>query len=407
MLSHGGHIIYPDVERRFDRLQDALKMIIPILITISGAFILTTAVTYSYFPPSGTEEPEPINPIQEPSDPSSDPVGTAGAAFGNALIYVTIALIGGVLFVILLKKGLHRIMEIMFASVMGLASFFFSLILFPALLIQIYDNIPFSRAFFDLMDDYILFLILFMGAAFAILNFAILGLHRFRNEKLHNTLMILFGMGMGSIFGVYFDSISLIVVLLALSVYDIYAVFYGPLREMFETLGDEIDSNKEDKPFEEIKEENTIDTTNKSSSKQIDTNYIEKSNESTPLQHITELPAPPNSTEEKIVMESRFSGITLPVYMTPSISIGLGDFVFFSVLIAKAVFIGISGGFFLLKPTEGLKIYYMMLILPFIGILLGSYITFRLLEKREILPALPIPLFCGLIGFFMAILLQI
>ena len=48
----------------------------------------------------------------------------------------------------------------------------------------------------------------------------------------------------------------------------------------------------------------------------------------------------------------------------------------------------------------------MMLILPFLGIILGSYITFRLLEKREILPALPIPLVSGIIGFFLAVLLQ-
>ena len=46
-------------------------------------------------------------------------------------------------------------------------------------------------------------------------------------------------------------------------------------------------------------------------------------------------------------------------------------------------------------------------VLPAVGILIGAYTTFRLLERREILPALPIPIFCGLGGFVLAIIIGI
>ena len=100
-------------------------------------------------------------------------------------------------------------------------------------------------------------------------------------------------------------------------------------------------------------------------------------------------------------------GFTLPVYATPYITIGLGDFTFFSILIAKVTFLAIKGNFLSLPATTYGVIYWSLILLPFLGILAGCYLTFVLLQKHDILPALPLPISGGLIGLFVALLLQL
>jgi hypothetical protein len=101
------------------------------------------------------------------------------------------------------------------------------------------------------------------------------------------------------------------------------------------------------------------------------------------------------------------NGFTLPVYATPYITIGLGDFVFFSVLIAKGTYLALKGDFLTLPIVAVGSFYWSLILLPFIGLIFGSYLTFVLLQKYEILPALPLPIFCGLVGLFIGLLLQI
>jgi len=372
-------------------------MVIPIFITILGALILSATMTFTYFPPGFSPNLPDITPVPTPPDGGVEEI--AFAALLNALIYVTFALIGGVIFVYLLRQGLHRIIEIIFASIMGISAYLFGVLLIPAVLFQSLELLSIVLPVLSLTSQNYELIGNIGGLSLAIINFMILGLPRFRRyEKLHNVLMIIFGMGMGTIFGILFDTISLIVVLLALGIYDIYAVFYGPLKQMFETI--EETSEDESKIVDSLEKNNSISP--KSSEGKSHPPSSTEAAPSPPLTSISALAA----TQEKLVAEPMFGGISLPIYTTPSISIGLGDFVFFSVLISKAVFLAIHGDFFLLAPTDGNRIYIMMLILPFIGIILGTYITFRLLEKREILPALPIPLMCGIIGFFLAVLLQ-
>jgi hypothetical protein len=74
----------------------------------------------------------------------------------------------------------------------------------------------------------------------------------------------------------------------------------------------------------------------------------------------------------------------LPVYSTPLINIGLGDFAFFSMLISAAVVIG--NELATLVP----------LIAALIGLFVGAFYTFRLLKKDRALPGLPLPIFGGL-----------
>ena len=86
-------------------------------------------------------------------------------------------------------------------------------------------------------------------------------------------------------------------------------------------------------------------------------------------------------------------------------SIGLGDFVFYSALLAQATLLTAYNW-----PTTEITLFAFILhtlpiTLGFIGIILGAYITLRLLSVVELLPALPVSIFFGLIGTGTGVLL--
>ena len=64
------------------------------------------------------------------------------------------------------------------------------------------------------------------------------------------------------------------------------------------------------------------------------------------------------------------------------LQMGLGDLVFYSMLCG----------------TMFLKIGWFSYLFSLVGIMIGSFITFRLLEKKQIFPGLPIPILLGLSG---------
>ncbi|MHA2112828.1 MAG: hypothetical protein ACW98W_15225 [Candidatus Hodarchaeales archaeon] len=74
----------------------------------------------------------------------------------------------------------------------------------------------------------------------------------------------------------------------------------------------------------------------------------------------------------------------LPVYSTPLINIGLGDFAFFSMLVSAAVVVSYG----LSTPIP--------LLMAVIGLLVGAYYTFQFLKEDRALPGLPLPIFGGL-----------
>jgi presenilin-like A22 family membrane protease len=77
-------------------------------------------------------------------------------------------------------------------------------------------------------------------------------------------------------------------------------------------------------------------------------------------------------------------------YSFKDIQMGLGDLVFYSML---------SG--IMLFNFEGVVPY----IVSFVGILVGVFLTFMMLEKKGIFPGLPIPVFLGLAGGLLASLI--
>lgn len=76
------------------------------------------------------------------------------------------------------------------------------------------------------------------------------------------------------------------------------------------------------------------------------------------------------------------------------IQMGLGDLVFYSMLCAVMLLNSDFGG---IAPYIG----------SLIGVIGGSFITFRILEKRGIFPGLPVPIFLGLLGGFLGSLVML
>lgn len=379
-------------------IKDSLKMINPVALTLVIAILVTAAVTVIAFPPGqAVTQNDQINIVKAPQNPNSNPAAATGAGIANALIFVGLTLLGGLLFIILIKYGLDKLMNYILAGAFFFGSFIFSFMVFWELFIPVFSFFNLWQ-FIGTIQDYetvIAIPSLIIAAAFLV------GFTFVKNQYLHNTLMITFGVLMGTVFGIFFDSVSLIFVLVALALYDIYAVFRGPLKTMFDTL-DMKSERDEMNPAKDL----SVSASYPHSTEPSNFNYntIETTNNSHP-----ETKAEQTSIKTpRMVKNPQISrGFTLPVYATPFITIGLGDFAFFSILISKVTYLAIKGDFLILPATTNGAIYWSLILLPFIGILVGCYLTFVLLQKYEILPALPLPISCGLIGLFIAIIFQV
>ena len=142
---------------------------------------------------------------------------------------------------------------------------------------------------------------------------------------------------------------SVIILLIALSIYDIYAVFRGPLKGIIDHSRQTAEEYEKNMKF--------------------------------------------NNEEEGVVYEKVPLLPALPVYSTPLINIGLGDFAFFSMLASTVVVISSE----LTNPLP--------LVMTLLGLFLGTVLTFKFLENERALPGLPLPIFGGM-GFLILSILS-
>jgi len=301
-----------------------------------------------------TEIPD-ISPI--PENPE-DPGGIAYGAILNMLFYVALAFIGGVIVLIIIKKGLMQLLVYFFAATMGFTWFVFglfygSVVLFSVLNL-LWDFFPSSiqngiNSFFEWsiivgsQDLKVFEAISYLFAAFlGILGILSFGIQTFDKIWLRNFMMIFFGAMIGSMLAIHIGLLTAFLILVGLSVYDIYAVFRGPLKGI-------IDHSRQ--TAEEYEENMKVD-----------------------------------NEEEEVLYEKIPLLPALPVYSTPLINIGLGDFAFFSMLASTVVVISSE----LMNPIP--------LVMTLLGLFLGTVLTFKFLENERALPGLPLPIFGGM-GF--------
>ncbi|MFW9780250.1 MAG: hypothetical protein ACFFE8_15490 [Candidatus Heimdallarchaeota archaeon] len=325
--------------------------ILPIIAVILLAIVFSV-MTLNFY--QGIQQAPPdISPIPENPD---DPVGgIAQGALLNMLFYVGVAFLGGILVLIIIRKGLVQLLVYFFAAMMGFSWFVFGLfygyvVLFEGLdLIWLWLPTAIQAGINDFLAWKILvgtqeiFVIEMLMYVFALilglLGMVSFGIQTFDRIWVRNGMMVFFGAMLGSMLAIHLGLLTVFLILIGLAIYDIYAVFRGPLKGI-------IDHGRQ--TAAEVEEQMQF----------LEENGIRY--EKVPL-----LPA-------------------LPVYSTPLINIGLGDFAFFSMLASAVVVI-----------SSGLANFFPLLA-TLVGLFVGAYYTFKFLEEERALPGLPLPIFGGM-----------
>ena len=242
---------------------------------------------------------QPLPPVEV--TPFSE--NTPSAPLGNAFYFVILIGLSATIFYVLLKKKSNKIIFALIAVALTTASLLLSLVYLSAIFAYAPDLnflvIPLS----------ILVTIVFDLAIFKL------------GSKTRNIAVVLLGGGLGVFFSAAIPFFSAVLILVFLAVYDVFAVYYGPVGKIAHSGLDQL------------------------------------------------------------------QGLS---YSFKDIQMGLGDLVFYSMLTGS-----------ILLNYNSLLPYVASLI----GILLGSFITLIMLEKKGIFPGLPFPVILGLAGGILTALL--
>jgi presenilin-like A22 family membrane protease len=239
------------------------------------------------------------------------PPGTPGAPVYDMLYIGVLIAISGSVFYLLIKHRNKKIITGLIVVSLTAAAVLMSLIYLPAL---------FARTFPELYSDTLLVIL-------TIIITILLDLAIFKfGSKTGNVAVILLGGALGVFLGKYLPIESIVAILIFLAVYDVIAVYRGPVGKI--------------------------------------------------AQSATGL--------------DELRGLS---YSFKDIQMGLGDLVFYSVLVSGIFFFASDGFFNLgLNPVYAVIPYAVSVI----GILVGAIVTFYMLERREVFPGLPFPIMLGL-----------
>ncbi|MDR1991882.1 MAG: presenilin [Nitrososphaerota archaeon] len=275
-----------------DNVADKFKFQVVYLLPILASMLFGLVCSLVLLPQASLVIPEaPIPPE------------TSGTDWGIAIYFVVFLAIGATVFYLLLKHKKRRIITGVIVLALTVAVLLLSLVFLAAL-----------TPYISFLNNWLV-IILFAGAFAALFDLAIFRL----GNKTRNIAVILMGGALGMFFGyIIIGGISFwcaILILVFLSVYDIFAVYKGPVGKIAQSSG------------------------------------------------LDQLPGLSFSFKE--------------------IQMGLGDLVFYSMLTGTMIF--------------GFPQSFLPVIASMVGIIVGSVITFYMLEKKSIFPGLPFPIFLGLV----------
>jgi presenilin-like A22 family membrane protease len=276
--------------------QDKFKFQFVYLVPILASMLFGLACAYLIAPQQS--EAIPVIPIPET---------TPGAPFGNALYFVVLIAISAAMFYFLLKRKSKNIIKGLIVVALTAASLLLSVVYLSAIL-----------AFFPIIDN--LWILITLSIVVAVLFD--LSIFRFGSIA-RNVAVVAIGGALGIFFGFSIPLYSAVIILAFLAVYDVFAVYKGPMGKIAASGLDQL------------------------------------------------------------------QGLS---FSFKDIQMGLGDLVFYSMLMG-VVFFNFTPN---LLPT----------VMAIVGILAGSIVTFFALEKKGIFPGLPFPILLGLAfglatGFFL------
>lgn len=271
-----------------DTLKTGVTHLTPIIVSL--AFGVLCAHLLSSTP----IEPQVITPFQE-----------GIGSFGNALYFVVLVGIGATLLYLLLKRESHKLITLITGFALTTAVFMLSTVYLVAL----------SSTYSILSTDLSVFILSLAITIFA--DYLIFRTH----SKASSAVVVVLGGALGAFLGSTIPVLSAIFILTLLAVYDVFAVYHGPVGKIARTG----------------------------------------------LEHLRGLS-----------------------FSFKDVQMGLGDLTFYSMLIGR-VFVS-SGPFFCLASA--------------IGVLVGVFLAFKMLEKKGMFPGLPFPIALGLIPLIVFVFLQ-
>lgn len=221
----------------------------------------------------------------------------------NATIFVLAAGFGATIIYFLLKRGAHRFIHFLMAATFSVLT---------GLLVILYSELVFVIMNIDVPLAVILFLA-FFATAFVVLEVFL------RKDRFHEIIVLVIGGSTGTLLGASIPTFSAVLILLLLTVYDVIAVFYGPVGKIAERG----------------------------------------------LEHL------PGAS-----------------FSFKNIHVGLGDLTFYSMLVSHVF---LSYGWEACAAAT-------------CGVLFGSFLSFKMVEKKGMFPGLPFSVLFGLFASFIALL---
>jgi hypothetical protein len=222
----------------------------------------------------------------------------------NAVVFVFAAGFGATMIYLLLKRGVHRFLRVLMAVAFSTLTFLLVVFYSELVLVIIDVDVPVAAL-----------LVLSLATT------AVVILEVFLNPgKGAPIVVILFGGATGSLLGASIPLLSAVLVLLLLAVYDVFAVFYGPVGKIA----------------------------------------------ARGLEHL------PGTS-----------------FAFRSVHVGLGDLTFYSMLVSRVL---LSFGWTVSAAAS-------------LGVLLGSFLSFKMVEKKGMFPGLPLSILFGLLASVLAVLI--
>jgi presenilin-like A22 family membrane protease len=229
---------------------------------------------------------------------------TPSGSFSNALYFVVLIAIAATLFYLLIKWKSRKLISVLIGFAMTAASLLLSAF--------------YSTALLSSLPNWEIYVAIISITVTVVFDFAVFK----GNETSRNIIVVLLGGALGVFLGWSIPLVSAVLILAFLAVYDIIAVYKGPVGKIANSGLDQL------------------------------------------------------------------KGLS---FSFKDIQMGLGDLVFYSMLCAA-----------MLRWLTWYSYAFSLL-----GVVVGSFITFRILEKRGIFPGLPIPIFLGLLSGFLGYLIVV
>jgi hypothetical protein len=383
-----------DATEEFREDQEAVIDAPPLPDTDTSTVGITSPDIFEPPPSDDTRSGENVTPGD--LEPSSRSKTLAGIV--DALIFVAVAVVGGFGIYLLFKYKKKMTLKAMFSSLLTLVTIatciFFGFMIYR--MVEAKADPSFS--------DYQVFAIMLIFAAPIGIVVSRSMFSRNTTIKARNYALLLTGALMGSFMAALLPLYGVIPLVVAISLFDIYSVRRGPIRKIM-TLAEEEEMMKKKRRKQREERTDAIrdergDVRKESSEPTV--TEIKKTEKP------SEKPSIPTHTERsmkalnnKKVVELDDDADLMLMYETPSWSIGVGDFVIYSMFAAFVLthtlqFLPYYGFY---TPVLGFVLPWLVFLVTTVGLLGGFVFTLKLLSKKSLMPGLPLAIFLGLIFF--------